>query len=281
MINQNLKITKEIFPFPYVKIQDFLEDKFFEELESNFPKPEEFIPSDRTVKRMDFDTSYGDNLYNNLILKNECYKKFHDYVYSKNFINFFLNIFKKEIEKEILNEQFLENIESMQLEPSPHEVGGVIGKKELINIDEKFIYPRLDIGLGVEGYGKNNGGGGIHIDNPQRIISLLFYLGGYDHIDGGDHRIWKMSKNKYDLELYETIKPKKNLLIAGLQNNFAFHDVKPVQKISGSRNAFYMAVSSSVPVWKSVKNDNFNIKYNKNRVKLNFIQKLKKKFLQK
>lgn len=279
MINQNLKVTKESSPFPYVKIQDFLEDKFFKELELNFPKSEEFTPNDRTVKRMDFDTSYGDNLYNNLILKNECYKKFHDYIYSKKFINFFLNIFKKEIEKETQNGEFLEDIDSMLLKPSPHEVGGVKGKNQLNNIDEKFVYPRLDIGLGVEGYGKNNGGGGIHIDNPQRIISLLFYLGGYDHIEGGDHRIWKMNKNKDDLEVYETIKPKKNLLIAGLQNNFAFHDVKPVQKINGSRNAFYMAVSSSVPVWKNVKNDNFNIKYNKNRVRLNFIQKLRKKFL--
>ena len=38
MINQNLKIIKESSPFPCVKIQDFLEDKFFKELELNFIK---------------------------------------------------------------------------------------------------------------------------------------------------------------------------------------------------------------------------------------------------
>lgn len=166
----------------------------------------------------------------------------------------------------------------MSIKPSPHEVGGVIGKNQLSNLDKKFIYPRLDIGLGIQGYGKNNGGGGVHIDNPQRIISLLFYLGGFNHINGGDHRIWKMNKTKNDLELHESIKPKKNLLIAGLQNNFAFHDVDPIKEIKGSRNAFYMAISSSIPIWKNVKNDKFNIQYNKNRVKLSLIQKVKKKF---
>ena len=30
----------------------------------------------------------------------------------------------------------------------------------------------------------------------------------------------------------------KNLLIAGLQNNLAFHDVNPVNSVEGSRNAF-------------------------------------------
>lgn len=95
MINRDLKLVKESFPFPYIKIQDFLESKFFEELESNFPKSEDFISTDRTVKRMDFDTSFGDNLYNDLISQNKFYKEFHDYIYSKSFINFFLNIFKK------------------------------------------------------------------------------------------------------------------------------------------------------------------------------------------
>ena len=70
----------------------------------------------------------------------------------------------------------------------------------------------------------------------------------------------------------------KNLLIAGLQNNLAFHDVNPVVSVEGSRNAFYLAISCSVSVWKDVKSNDFNIKYNKNRVKLNIFQKIKKVF---
>ena len=85
--------------------------------------------------------------------------------------------------------------------------------------------------------------------------------------------------DKNILEIHENIKPERNLLIAALQNNLAFHDVNPIKYIEGSRNAFYLAISTSIPVWKSVKGDNFNLKYNKNRVKLGLIQKIKKKFL--
>ena len=105
----------------------------------------------------------------------------------------------------------------------------------------------------------------------------MFYVGGYREINGGEHRIWKRDNTYQELEVHETIKPEKNLLIAGLQNNLAFHDVNPVQSINGTRNAFYLAISSSIPIWKDVKSNRFNIKYNKNRVKLNFYQKIIKK----
>ena len=58
----------------------------------------------------------------------------------------------------------------------------------------------------------------------------------------------------------------------------AFHDVNPVKSIDGSRNAFYLAISCSSSVWKDVKSNEFNLKYNKNRVKLNIYQKINKFF---
>ena len=70
----------------------------------------------------------------------------------------------------------------------------------------------------------------------------------------------------------------KNLLIAGLQNHLAFHDVNPVKSIDGSRNTFYLAIPCSSSVWKDVKSNEFNLKYNKNRVKLNIYQKINKFF---
>ena len=33
--------------------------------------------------------------------------------------------------------------------------------------------------MGLLNYGKDTGGKGIHVDNPQRLISILLYLGGY------------------------------------------------------------------------------------------------------
>ena len=62
-----------------------------------------------------------------------------------------------------------------------------------------------------------------------------------------EHRIWK--KCSGDLEIHESIEP-ENLLIAGLQNNLAFHDVNPVKSIDGSRNTFYLAISCSSSVGK-------------------------------
>ncbi len=279
MINKNYKLRKFEKPFPYIKIENFLEVDFFNQLEKDFPKTQEFQKNPRTVNRMNYDTTFGDILYYNLLNKSSVYKKFHEYVYSKTFINFFLDKFKNNIEKEIEKDFLIYDIFKYLINPDPFEIDGIIGKKELKKNSKKFLYPRLDLGLGIEGYGKNNGGGGIHIDNPQRLISILFYVGGYNQINGGEHRIWRKSNDNNTLEIQETIKPEKNLLIAGLQNNLAFHDVNPIVSIEGTRNAFYLAISSNAPIWKRVKSDKFNLMYNKNRVKLNFVQKLKNLFL--
>ena len=277
MINLNCKIEKNISPFPYVKISNFLEKDFYLGLEKNFPKVNEFKNSSSSIKRMDFDTTYGDQLYNKLISENKFFKLFHNYIYSTEFINYFLNIFREDIKNETQLGFLSEDVSNLEINPQPYEMGAVISKNEIKKEKKKFIYPRLDIGTGVEGYGKNSGGKGIHVDNPQRLISILFYLGGYKQINGGEHRVWKKNDSG-DLEIHESIEPEKNLLIAGLQNNLAFHDVNPVKSIDGSRNAFYLAISCSSSVWKDVKSNEFNLKYNKNRVKLNIYQKINKFF---
>ena len=277
MINENKKIVFSSHPFPYVKISNFLNPEFFEKLEKSFPKIDDFKNHQRSIKRMDFDTTYGDELYNKLIHENDYYKKFHDYVYSLEFLEYFINLFSNDIKNEYKKGFFLDDINLYEKKSDPFEVNGIIHKSNLKKKNSKFIYPRLDIGLGKENYGKKNGGAGIHIDNPQRLVSILFYVGGYREINGGEHRIWKRDNTYQELEVHETIKPEKNLLIAGLQNNLAFHDVNPVQSINGTRNAFYLAISSSIPIWKDVKSNRFNIKYNKNRVKLKFYQKIIKK----
>ena len=93
---------------------------------------------------------------------------------------------------------------------------------------------------------------------------------------GGEHRIWK--KNGKKIEVERIIQPKPNLLIASLQNNIGFHDVNPVKEILGSRASFYCAISCSVPIWKKIKVNDFNIKYNRQRCILNSFYKLKRVF---
>ena len=129
--------------------------------------------------------------------------------------------------------------------------------------------------MGEKGYGIKTGGNGIHVDNPQRLISILFYVGGFSKIKGGEHRLWKFNNKK--VQIAKEFKPNSNLLIASLQTNISYHDVNPVTEITGTRNAFYIAISCSNSIWKKVKVNEFNLKHNRNRCKLNFFNKIKKK----
>tara|TARA_B110000027_G_scaffold133884_1_gene163726 strand:- start:2635 stop:3063 length:429 start_codon:yes stop_codon:yes gene_type:complete len=129
--------------------------------------------------------------------------------------------------------------------------------------------------MGILGYGKKTGGKGIHVDNPQRLISILIYFGGYESIEGGELRIWKKCKDKLTID--NIIKPKPNVVVASVQSNISFHDVNPVTKINGTRNACYIAISSNNKIWKNIEYNNFNKRFHKNRVvnKLSFLKKIK------
>ena len=277
MINPNKKINKNTSPYPYIIIEDFFENEFYKKIESEFPIKNDFLnfPSNK-VGRMDYDTSFGDKLYSNLINKSSTFKLLHDFIYGEKFMKMFLDLFSKDIENEINNSFLKIDIKNTPLKAQPYEVNSIISKHNFKKKSDNFLYPRLDIGIGGVGYGKNFGGGGIHIDNPQRIISILFFSGGYSKMNGGEHRIWKKINNEIKIE--KVIQPKPNLLLASIQNNVSFHDVNPIKEISGSRNAFYIAISCNNPIWKKIKVNNFNFLYNKNRCKLNLFFKFKKFF---
>ena len=267
MINKNYKLTKSNIPFPHIVIENFFDENFYNILEQNFPSEQKFQSIKNKVNRMNYDTTFGDKLYDELINENKEYNELHKFIYSNKFINYFLDLFSQNISDEIDKNFMIHNVLKFEKHPDPYETNKIINKKTHSKTNEiKILYPRLDIGMGKENYGLKTGGKGIHIDNPQRLISILFYLGGYISIDGGDHRIWKV-KNDNELEVSKIIKPRRNLLIASLQNNVAFHDVYPIKKIDGSRNAFYIAISSSTKIWKDVKDIDINKKFNKNRYK--------------
>ena len=276
LLNKNYKLKKKLYPFPYVVIENFLEENFYKDLSKNFPKLEDFKKKKSNVKRMDFDLSYGDEVYNELLINNLSYKKLHSLVYSKEFTNFFLNLFREEISKEYSQKNLFKNIFDLEIIDKPYEVKEIYHKKNLPKNKPQGIYSRVDLGIGLKGYGIKTGGGGIHVDNPQRIISMLFYLGGFNKIIGGEHRIWKKS-NKDELQIHENISTKENLIVVSLQNNQAFHDVKPVEFIDGTRNAFYLAISCTNQIWKNLDPNNFNMKYCKNRVKQSLFRKITSK----
>lgn len=270
MINSNFKLKKYQDPFPHVVIKDFFEKEFYLRLEEDFPKAEKFKTN--SVKRMHGDITFGDKLYEELMDTSVVYNQLHNWVYSKDFMNFFLNFFNDNFKTD---EDFYQNPKNFEKHFEPLEIGKVFNLNNYENKNTKsLLFPRLDIGYGLKGYGINTGGKGPHIDNPQRIISILFYAGGYNVINGGQHRLYKVSKNNKELEVNKIYEPEKNLLIATLQNNVAFHDVNPITYIEGQRNAFYLAISSNKRTWKSSTRNYINKKYNKNRVENTVFKKL-------
>ena len=69
-----------------------------------------------------------------------------------------------------------DNIFNYEIYPNVYEKDQIFDKKNInLQTQKNIIYPRLDIGIGEIGYGKNSGGKRIHVDNPQRLISILFY----------------------------------------------------------------------------------------------------------
>jgi hypothetical protein len=268
MINKNFIIKKIKSPFPYVVIDNFFSQDFYSELEKNFPNSNEFITNN--VGRMHGDTTFGETLYEDLLNKSETYKQLHNWVYSESFIKYFIDFFKDDIDSQL---DLINNPKEFDIISKPVEIGKVFNLDNFQNNSSKeYLYSRLDLGFGKVNYGLSTGGKGPHIDNPQRLISVLIYVGGFTEIEGGEHRTYK--KISDDLEIFETLKPLKNRVIASLQNNEAFHDVKPVMNIDGQRNAFYLAISSSKKIWKSCKRNKVNINYNKNRVEKSIIKKI-------
>lgn len=111
-----------------------------------------------------------------------------------------------------------------------------------------FLYARIDIGYGLEGYGELNGGGGVHIDFPQRIISILYYFTDQSELEGGEFEV----HNSPTSGAIGVIPLKENMAIAMLQDQHGWHAVTPVRELlSGKpRIAAYISLSCSQKIWK-------------------------------
>jgi len=79
---------------------------------------------------MDHDTTHGDNLYSDLLNRNSFYKKFNQYIYSEQFVNYFIDLFKDDILEELKKGFLTENILTYHIKPEPFEVGRTITLKK-------------------------------------------------------------------------------------------------------------------------------------------------------
>jgi hypothetical protein len=226
-------------PYPHVVFEHAVQG--VDALNGDFPAKEQFGP---TI-RMDGDLTAGDAGYESLIGGSTTYRALHEQVYSPTFINTFLELFRPELQRAYDNGELVVDPFSLKIVPEPIEKR--ISGRSFVGSNEPFLYPRFDIGYAGIGYGVQNGGRGVHIDNLPRLMSILVFLNTPRTMTGGTHRLYGLRGSEPVLE--KTYHPAPGLMIASVQSNRAFHDVEPITAIEGERRAFYMAVSCSQPIW--------------------------------
>lgn len=243
MIKNNLfeNYKKFTTPYPHIECLNFLQN--FDSINSEFPKIEEL----GNGIRMHYDSTFGDDTYGKILNKSNNFLHLHNYVYSEKFIIDFLEIFKDEIKQLYSNGSLILNPFELEIKCEPYELRNFINKNNISKNNHPFLFPRMDIGVGLSKYGQVNGGRGPHVDNLTRLISILLYFTDQNEIVGGEHRFYKIV-NKNDLMIDKVLNIKQNLLLASLQTNHSFHDVIPM--ISGIRKAIYFSVSCSEALWK-------------------------------
>lgn len=229
-------------PYPHVATADTLVD--YAALASEFPSEDRFGPQ----IRMHGDLTHPDPEYVRLTEVAPAYRRLHDWVYSTGFVVTFLELFDGEIAKYVASGDLLMDPRKLPIRPAPYEKREeLIGYKNVSN-DDAFLFPRLDIGIGKLNYGVDNGGGGIHVDNLTRLVSILVYIDENPDMVGGEHRLYRVED--YTPVIEKVYPARGNFMVASLQSNRALHDVNPVTAITGVRKAMYMAVSCSAEIWR-------------------------------
>jgi hypothetical protein len=156
--------------------------------------------------------------YKTFIAENESWLKFHKMIFSKSFWEPYLPT----IDVYSYSAQYME-----------HRSGAMDPRER-----RPFLYSRIDIGVAPPGYGIENGGRGIHIDNKQRVISGLLYFTNQWELDGGEFIFcWPDGRTKRKVELED------NLCVLSHQDKNAHHYVNPLKR--GTRRFVYFSLNAT------------------------------------
>lgn len=228
-------------PYPHTALTPAFAD--YDGLVADFPAEDRFA----SRIRMHGDLTAGDAEYDRLVEASSSYRALHDWIYSPDFVRAFLEIFDETIESAVKAGELLFDPRTLPIRAEPYEGRRMIGMSGPRTTDA-FLFPRLDLGIGLLDYGKVNGGGGIHVDNVTRLMSALLYIDRNPTMIGGEHRLYRLQGTRPVID--KVYPPEPNLMVASLQSNVALHDVNPVTAIEGCRKALYFAVSCSLPIWR-------------------------------
>jgi hypothetical protein len=236
----------ETYPYPYVVQDDFLPPTLYKELKRTFPSVENF----GKPFRMHGDLTWGDEVYMSL-LNSAAWRSLHEYVHSEDHVRQMCSVFAESLAQHVEKGELL--FEPDRLTFDEHVEGRAIRKDVL---DESSgparLFTRLDLGYGIEDYGRRAGGGGVHIDNASRLFSTLIYFSDARDFEGGEFEIYEC---RHGLpRLYKRIATAENRAIVSLQSNVAYHAVNPVAKCVAPRYALYIAIASRRRLWKRISN---------------------------
>jgi hypothetical protein len=189
------------------------------------------------------DIHESDELFKEVCDKSEWWRLFSAQIHSKGWWRQQISLMLRNLEpEENPLGQLSEGIEGM---PFRHDY--VESRAGIPDGKEVFLYGRMDIGYGVEGYGRDNGGKGVHIDMPQRIVSGLLYFTDQNQLEGGEFQRYSQD-GKTLIAQYPV---QRNRAILSFQAPGAYHAVNPVTKAITPRVAAYFALSCSKPLWRA------------------------------
>jgi len=226
-------------PFGIYKIDNFLDNNFYSEIENNFPNfKEEFSETDygKSYLRMD-KSSNNSNVLNNKILKS-----FHDFIYSKKFFNFFIkNFYYKSIE----NQNSL--IKKLFYAKYPSEKRYFLFNK----MNLKYEFSLL----------KNNTGIVPHVDSQRKYLSLMLYFPSREHNDSGyGTTFWKSKYKNYS---------NKHIKDINEINNFKDNS-EIIYKTPFNSNTLYIFLRNECS-WHSVEPKNISENYWRRSININFV----------
>lgn len=236
----------ETYPYPYVVQDDFLPHALYEELKRTLPSTENF----GCAFRMHGELTWGDEVYMSL-LSNAAWRTLHEYVYSEDHVRQVCSVFAESLAQHVEKGELLLDPDNMTFDE--HVEGRAIRKDVLDeDIDPARVFTRLDLGYGIEEYGRRTGGGGAHIDNASRLFSTLLYFNSSADFKGGEFEVYE---RRHGLpRLYKRIATAENRAIVSLQSNVAYHAVNPITKCVAPRYALYIALASRGRLWKRIGN---------------------------
>lgn len=236
-------------PWPVLVTDEAFEPALFERLCDDLPDVEDFGAG----FRMHGDLTAGDARYERPLHESAAWRLVHDVIYSAEFVEQVLETFRDELDELHRAGELLDPLHDWEYIDLP--TSGVQLRSELVRPASfprrtDALYTRLDIGVGLEGYGVANGGRGVHTDNRSRLLSGLVYFSSQRDLTGGEFEIHRLRGRS--TELVERIAVEPNRGIFSLQTNRSFHAVHPLVACATPRFAAYFAVTSALDIWSPI-----------------------------